>query len=1362
MYSKRFPEDERVDNYETGQLSSWGIIGLKVPDINIFIDNKHAKALTNKDDNVDTLYDARDADSDVKYEVPSTRSIMTINKELAIPFTHSKLEEYPDWDVHKDDDEGYLKRLWQLCKQCITGRIRYSPVNNADTHAVFEENSRKIRWKICKFAEILLSPEIVQNCANMEWDITTFADMNKLSSAEQGRLSQNLAMVCNLNPPPRFTRFSEWTLGVAINVFDEHINVDEDMEKLHVAHKTVLNVVGAGEYAATAVTSVVTGSFLTYNLLRNGESRVLPGKRHKAKSINDIHDPLTGGSTEPLNDRIIQYLAECMVSSSSLLDLSDQELSVYARYAYRAMMRALRRQNMTFVLPSVFMGPKQINILHLNLSKNELDDGDCVLLADALLYQINIEFLDVSFNRIGARGFGRMCKILADNNMVIKTIIANHNRIGPTCGDCIAQLLRSSKSIKVLDISYNRLGELIRYSTLVARERVPSAAKEIFYFGLKNNISLQLLDLSYNNLGPDVVNYISISVNKHPMLRSLALSGNGLGSRGAALLYCLAGEPGGDITMIDTIKLWKELRNAAASGVDLLAELKKEEEEAKEEQEQQVTLSSTTTPSSSPSKKSKSPSKSILKSPNKSKNSALNKFMKTTTAADNDDEQTNVNRICQLTHLALADNQMGYLAGYGISALLHKNKNLTALDVSGNSIGPVGGVAISDGLEHIFNITPRDLFKQTLLSIEERKYTGRHAIKRPKLYTTMVSLNLAHNGLGPEAVSGLMICMAHPLWSITDLNISSNPIGNSVSKSNSLAQSMLDIRIGVGGVKTLIKLGISNISLSPAYAVTFLGGLNTNPYLMHLILDNIHLDEPCCLQLAHAIRSCTSLHHMSMENCRLGPAGSIMIVNKIDESCERFNYVNLSGNKSGPTVGPALARLISNPLSSIKTLYIGNNEYMEDAGLLIAKAMGDNTVIEEIDLSGNLFTAAVGYELASSLRDIYENGIKVRGSSIRKLILNDNPKIGAASGKRLVSSMIHSSSFKYIGLSNIGIGHSSSKMISKALRTTQLTWQYVDLSNNNFSRSGLNDIFWGLRLNRSIRVLDLTDNKGGPFFSTPTDTILRHGIALQRALLANVVLRDLNLSWNGMSSKAGIVLFETLVDNHSIRRLVLRGNLFDDDIAGALRDFLVLNNVVEYLDLGGNQLGYNCCFTFAEGIEVNRSVKQLFLDSNKLRDAGDSTAEAFSRALMMNHRMTVLSLESNHLGPNWGVMLASAISRNNTLINLNMKGTYLYSLVYTNAVFTHSLTHLLTHSLDNRLDARSGQHLVNSYKHAPFLLELALSKDEVSADVWNQYIETYNNKRAIVEGDPSTYGVKFNDTSLHSSAHEHLFMKDYE
>jgi len=55
----------------------------------------------------------------------------------------------------------------------------------------------------------------------------------------------------------------------------------------------------------------------------------------------------------------------------------------------------------------------------------------------------------------------------------------DHNIIGPACGKDVGMLLKNS-SIKVLSMSYNRLGEIVRYPTLYSREKIKSAAHDIF------------------------------------------------------------------------------------------------------------------------------------------------------------------------------------------------------------------------------------------------------------------------------------------------------------------------------------------------------------------------------------------------------------------------------------------------------------------------------------------------------------------------------------------------------------------------------------------------------------------------------------------------------------------------------------------------------------------------------------------------------------------------------------------------------------------------------------------------------------------------------------------------------------------
>jgi len=82
-------------------------------------------------------------------------------------------------------------------------------------------------------------------------------------------------------------------------------------------------------------------------------------------------------------------------------------------------------------------------------------------------------------------------------------------------------------------------------------------------------------------------------------------------------------------------------------------------------------------------------------------------------------------------------------------------------------------------------------------------------------------------------------------------------------------------------------------------------------------------------------------------------------------------------------------------------------------------------------------------------------------------------------------------------------------------------------------------------------------------------------------------------------------------------------------------------------------------------------LKTFILDHNELSNAGFATMEAFGRAIMMNYSLKTLILDTNKLGPEWGICLAEAIARNNTL------GTVLHLLTY---LRTYSLTHLLSHS----------------------------------------------------------------------------------
>lgn len=220
---------------------------------------------------------------------------------------------------------------------------------------------------------------------------------------------------------------------------------------------------------------------------------------------------------------MVHFLAESIIASRKVLNLDDMELSVYGRVGLRAIVRASRRIHCSFIVPNIFVSPKRMIVRHIDLSRNELDCGDCILIGEMLLYQQEVSFLKLSYNRIGARGLTRLLKVMK-GHASISTLLLDHNRIGPSAGKFIGMFLKQCKTLKILNLAHNRMGELTRYMAPISRERVYSASRDIFW-GVKYNQNLHMLDLSYNHLGPSLAKVVPPAVCRHPHLFSLNLSG---------------------------------------------------------------------------------------------------------------------------------------------------------------------------------------------------------------------------------------------------------------------------------------------------------------------------------------------------------------------------------------------------------------------------------------------------------------------------------------------------------------------------------------------------------------------------------------------------------------------------------------------------------------------------------------------------------------------------------------------------------------------------------------------------------------------------------------------------------------------
>lgn len=579
---------------------------------------------------------------------------------------------------------------------------------------------------------------------------------------------------------------------------------------------------------------------------------------------------------------------------------------------------------------------------------------------------------------------------------------------------------------------------------------------------------------------------------------------------------------------------------------------------------------------------------------------------------------------------------------------------MTAMDASGNSLGTSGGVAIARMLERLLGLPSEDPFENAMRAKELDEWHARDPFGNMKYFTNMMYLNVARNGLGPNAMGCLMGCLSSNHCTLTHLDVSDNPLGFSNEKSGQATVGSHEFRKGVATCRVLHRLNFAQTLLRPTELVGILGGMVSNKFLLEINLEENRMDEPCALQLTHAIRMCTSLRKMNLRNCRMGERGSILVVNRIAEALDRFSVLDLTGNSMGPKCGVVIGRILSDASCAVKRLHLSDNDLLELGGCGVAAGLFGNSTVDEIDLSSNQLTPAVADLIGRAVRGEIKYGKTASQCVVTRIDVSNNPGFGTRSAREMVRSF-SMGKLEKVNISNIGAGPSTAKVLAGMVRNVLITWIYCDVSGNNFTRSGMNELFWALRVNRSLRVFLCRENKAGPVWGSEDDALLRHGVSLRQLILCNSNIRELDLSFNGLSSGAGSLIFEAMTDNYAIHKLTLRGNTFDDGIAAALGDFLMYNDVVEDLDLGDNRMGYNCCFSFVDGLRVNRSLKVLTVDNNELGNAGTVTVDEFARSLMLNHTLRILAFDGNKLGPVWGARFADVLSRNNSLIKVSLR-----------------------------------------------------------------------------------------------------------
>ena len=107
-------------------------------------------------------------------------------------------------------------------------------------------------------------------------------------------------------------------------------------------------------------------------------------------------------------------------------------------------------------------------------------------------------------------------------------------------------------------------------------------------------------------------------------------------------------------------------------------------------------------------------------------------------------------------------------------------------------------------------------------------------------------------------------------------------------------------------------------------------------------------------------------------------------------------------------------------------------------------------------------------------------------------------------------------------------------------------------------------------------------------------------------------LTYLNLSDCQLGLRGGQQIFDCIQDNFSIKELYLSQNDFGDHIGPAIQSFLLVNDVLKCLDVSRNKLSIEASEKLADGLSKNTTLVNLNVSWNGIRlKGGEAIGGAF-------------------------------------------------------------------------------------------------------------------------------------------------------
>ena len=672
---------------------------------------------------------------------------------------------------------------------------------------------------------------------------------------------------------------------------------------------------------------------------------------------------------------------------------------------------------------------------------------------------------------------------------------------------------------------------------------------------------------------------------------------------------------------------------------------------------------------------------------------------------------------------------------YLITVGLYNNRIVRKLDLSCNNIGEVGAAIISSCLKHNKTLKELNLSENKINSVGMSYFC-----KCVKYIPSLHYIDLNGNRSSPWCVYYAIIkfCCVSSLTVCGDKGMEENVEDIIYGlQSNTVLQSLTLCKIGRIGLDSIKKVLDNNTTLKELNlswknkgtkiihskltynkfsSTTLCSDSHERVVDINILYDGYHEcsseainmsnkdinDDAVCL-IAFGLYNNTAVQKLDLSCNNITDDGAVVIcsfltynnkllkelnlsenyisfrgMNALSQCIESglplLEYVDLSGNKSSPWIVYSTVIKYCN----VGSLTLCGDEGMENYGKQMVDSLLRTRILQSLTLYKigiSVIESAIVY--SASIKELnlsWEINVKARKIFNRQLELSNSRVIDV----NILSGAYHKCSSKTINLSHTNINDDAVYLITFGLHSHIMILEKLDLSHNNITFIGMNELSKCVKHTIFLKHIDLSGNKSSPwsvycivikhccvnsltlcgdegmkdYVKEITDSLQtnaklqsltlcgigRIGVQVTEGILVDYTsLKEANLSWESDSkgtkilqrqlelSNNGILDVNILCNSHheySSKSINLSNKNIDDDAVALIAFGLYNNTIIEKMDLSNNKLSVNSMNKLSDYIKHTISL--------------DYVGKKLSKYVKHTVSLDYVDLSGNESSP-WGV-----------------------------------------------------------------------------------------------------------------------------